>query len=133
MSLEERIDDLIQAIEELTAAIIVEGVTDIKVSSFDVATIDDIPGVVTYRGNEQEAVDFVATAFEAAEVETPVAVNKVEEHEPETEIVPANQRTIELIALSKELGFEYLLEGDQLAVDNRVLDEYNRRELGDGV
>ncbi len=53
----------------------------------------------------------------------------------ETETVPIadiqsdTEHVIALIDLSRELGYPYLHEGDKLVVDNRVLDEWNRRNL----
>ncbi len=127
MSLEERIDDLITAIEELTAAFVV--------TKDDVIAADDLmypkPGDVI----EVEGPDYPKVISSLSPSEHPDWSNLplVDHTEPETEIVPANSRTIELMDLSKEMGFEYLLEGDQLAVDNRVIDEYHRRKLGDGA
>jgi len=50
--------------------------------------------------------------------------------EPEPSVQGADTREIDLIALSKEMGFQYLQHNGTLTVDNRVLDEYNRRSLG---
>ena len=53
---------------------------------------------------------------------------------PVEKISSTNQKTIELIELSKRMGVPYLLNDDgKLIVDNGVLNEYNRIHLGDGV
>ncbi len=59
---------------------------------------------------------------------------------PETDELPpfepaegANKQVMELIALAKELGYDYLYHEEQLVVDNRVMDEFNRRNLSDNL
>ena len=56
-----------------------------------------------------------------------------EPEEPVELAIGENTQVLELIALAKELGYDYLYHEGQLVVDNRVMDEYNRRTLGDGL
>lgn len=44
-----------------------------------------------------------------------------------------DEKVDELIALSQEMGYPYQQLGDKLLMDNRVLNEFNRRVLGDEV
>jgi hypothetical protein len=48
---------------------------------------------------------------------------QTEEVEPEG----ADEKVIQLIQLSKEMGYPHLYNNDQLVVDNRVLEEFRRR------
>lgn len=67
---------------------------------------------------------------EADEGETPAAEAPPEPEEPNIKaVVGEDSHVLELIDLAKELGYEYLYHEGNLAVDNRVLDEYNRRNL----
>lgn len=51
------------------------------------------------------------------------------ESDPELKVQGVNPKEMDLINLSKELGYPFLRNEDRLIVDNRVLDEYNRRSL----
>jgi len=120
MSLEDKIDQLIEVIEDLTAVMVLATEEEVDASDVEYSTVtvddDTMVGIISSR-SPSEHPDWP---------NQPLA-------DDEPVITPANQRTIELISLSKEMGFEYLLEGEHLAVDNRVIDEYNRRKLGDGM
>lgn len=67
---------------------------------------------------------------EQFEVEAGIVGGESEPPPSET-IEGMNEKTLALIALSDELGYRYLFHEGALAVDNRVLDEFNRRSLPD--
>lgn len=97
-------------------------------------SISDLTGAV----EELTLAIRYSQGIEAGEVEkygvAPAEVAPVEEDElPEKAIFPVSDKTLDLIALSRELGFDYIQHEDTLVVDNRVLDEYNRRNLGDNL
>jgi len=72
------------------------------------------------------------TPYEGSIHAGPQVVSSMSPESP-SEIEGTSSHTIELIKLAKEMGYEYIQNGDQLVVDNRVLDEYNRRNLKDNL
>lgn len=118
MSLEEQIHSLTITIEKLHDLILT--VLEERDDPFS----DDASSVEAALGREIEEgdLDEIAESYE----ESPMKPDLVKE----PTIISANEKTLALIALSKEMGIDYLYHNDQLAVDNRVLDEYNRRNLG---
>jgi hypothetical protein len=110
MSLEDKVQELIDVMEEL-----------IEVIRGEASEWDNTPVVTSRHGVLDEP--------EEPEEETPPA-----EPQPlHPTYAGASQRVVELIALAKEMGYPHLYNDGQLVVDNRVLDEYNRRALGDTI
>ena len=112
MSLEEELRDLTEAVQVLTRLLeLQQGIE---------------AGELMMNGADREAVE---VGEDVAWANPPV--QEPQELPPSEAIEGMNEKTLALIALSDELGYKYLLHEGALAVDNRVLDEFNRRSLPD--
>ena len=111
MSLEEELRDLTEAVQGLTR--LLELQQGIEAGEL----MMNGPGTPDESGMEFE----VEAGIVGGESEPP----------PSKTIEGMNEKTLALINLSNELGYKYLLHDGALAVDNRVLDEFNRRSLPD--
>ena len=120
MSLEDKFDQLINVLEELIVRVD-KGMFFEYEKDEDNHTPEQ-PGERLIQAGEGRYAD-------EREPEIPKA--RVVSSRSTPEVISVNQREMDLIDISKSLGIPYLQQGDKLIVDNRVLDEYNRRELGD--
>lgn len=112
MSLETAIRDLIEVVQVLTRLLeLQQGIE---------------AGELKMHSADREAVE---AGEDVAWFDSPV--QEPQEPPPSETIEGMNEKTLALIALSDELGYKYLLHEGALAVDNRVLDEFNRRSLPD--
>lgn len=110
MSLEEEISSLAEEVRELS------------VSIGDLISLMEMAQGIEAGQLEMEGKGYLKDS-EPEETESAIPMPE------DIVVVAANHREIELVKLSKEMGLPHLLNDGKLIVDNRVLDEFNRRNL----
>ena len=124
MSLEDEIHNLLVAVRGLTRLLELQ-------QGIEAGELEMTGG--PYKNGEQFEVVGTAdeSGMEAEWDEHLPRKPETQEPPPSETIEGMNEKTLALIALSDELGYRYLFHEGALAVDNRVLDEFNRRSLPD--
>lgn len=110
MSLEDSIERLKKSIDELTGMI--NEFLELKNPS------------IIYEETDDDLQEKIVSAKGS-----PYSQGPSEAGEEEEKVEGANPKVIQLINLAKKMGETYIYQDGRLVVDNRVLDEFNRRAL----